>query len=128
MLKKNDSRYQYYKNEWQWFTEPHEFDNFQIGFEALRITVDAAFEVFALWDESRDYDWRYMSAVELRNVHKFEMELDKLEGKARRAIDCDVCALARCISRETGMDVRDCLWDINGWYNEMYDLRFGKRV
>ena len=121
-------KYKYYKDEWTWFTDPHEFDSFEIAYEATRITMDAAFDVFALGDEADRYDWRYLSAVELRNAQKFRNEVIELEGKARRALDCDICALARGISRVTGMDIRDCLLDVNDWYNEMYDLRFGKRV
>ena len=126
MNKDSIRKYRYYRDEWTWYTDPHEFENVQIGLEATRITMEAAFDVFALGDEADRYDWRYLSAVELRNAQKFRNEVIELEDKARRALDCDICALARCISRVTGMDIRYCLVDVDEWYRAMYDLRFGK--
>lgn len=112
--------------KWTFYDEPHEFPDSETGWEGLRMTMGDAFEVYAEHDDAFEAE---CSAETLAEFHAARAALEEAEANwqvAWRAVNADMYALARAMSREEWGTYLRAIERVEAYYRECYYARFGK--
>lgn len=113
--------------KWTFYDEPHEFFDSETGWEGLRMTMDDAFEVYAEHDEACEgTERRFSSKAELDAAHALRDRAEANWQVAWRAVNADMYALARAMSREEWGTYLRAIERVEAYYRECYYARFGK--
>ena len=113
---------------WTMYDGPHEFFDSESGWKGLRMTMHDAFEVYAELFLATER----MGEIEGIDAYRAACEVrDRAEANYRvawRAVDADICALARAMSREGWGTYQRAIERVDAYYRECYKLRFGTAI
>ena len=114
--------------KWELSDGPHEYFSAEEGWEALKATIEAAFAIFAEHYALMDKPWEdvlELNGVQRKALQDRREQAERNVSKALRAVDADVYALARAMSREGWGTYQRAIERVESYYRECYRERFG---